>query len=135
LVAPDPEIIPAEWVAVVDAMAAYVPTRARCQSSPKRIAAMGRIAKQFGSTAPVDAVHGYAAMHFAKPASNGFDPETNFHVETIWGGKVAKYLDADREARDAGRLRPYTAEPRDSVREMTLRIAARIKSERGWLDG
>lgn len=131
----EPEVISAEWGEVVDAMSAYVPSRAGCRSSAKRSASMAKVAKQFGPTAPVDAIHGYAAMHFGKPASNGFDPEVNFTVETIWSGKVAKYLDADREARDSGRVRPYLACQKDSVRDMTLRIAAQIKSERGWLDG
>lgn len=126
-----PEVVGPEWGAVVDAMAAYVPSRATCRSSQKRLMTMSRVAKLFGPTAPVDAVHGYAAMHFGKPASNGFDPETTFTVETIWRpSNIAKYLDADRAAQAAGRFRPYTAEGRDSVRDTTQRVFELIKAER-----
>lgn len=131
LVPIEPEVIGAGWAAVVDAMAAYVPSRSTCRSSPKRLSAMSKVAKVFGPTAPVDAIHGYAAMHFGKPASNGFDPEVTFTVETIWRpSNVAKYLDADRAAQAEGRFRPYTVEPRDSVRDTTQRVFELIKAER-----
>lgn len=131
LVPVEPEVIGPGWAAVVDAMAAYVPSRSTCRSSPKRLSAMSKVAKAFGPTAPVDAIHGYAAMHFGKPASNGFDPEVTFTVETIWRpSNVAKYLDADRAAQAEGRFRPYTVEPRDSVRDTTQRVFELIKAER-----
>lgn len=133
-----PDVVSSDWGAVVDAMAAYQPSKARCVETPERRATMRRIAAAYGSTAPADAVHGYAALHFTRHHRGDFDPWKNFTLDTIWRpSKLAKYLDADREAREAGRHRPYgpSTSPADSMAADVIDIAARIRQERGWANG
>lgn len=129
-----PIVISPEWGSVVDAMAAYVSSRARCIETPARRSALRKIASAYGPTAPVDAIHGYAALHFTRRATGDFDPERNFTLDTIWRpSKVAKYLDADREAREAGRVRPYgqPGSADSSLESTVVSIFDRIKAERG----
>lgn len=129
-----PIVISPEWGAVVDAMAAYVASRARCIETPARRSALRKIASAHGPTAPVDAIHGYAALHFTRKPTGDFNPETNFTLDTIWRpSKVAKYLDADREAREAGKVRPYAQHggSDSSLENTVVSIFDRIKAERG----
>lgn len=127
-----PSVISAEWGAVVDAMAAYVPSRARCIETPARRSALRKIASTYGATAPVDAIHGYAALHFTREPRGDFNPETNFTLDTIWRpSKVAKYLDADREAREAGRARPYGRPGGGGLDSTVVNIFEAIKRDRG----
>lgn len=131
------EVISPEWGTVVDALAAYVPSRARCIETPVRRARLRKLLKEFGPTAPVDAIHGYAALHFCGPRSPAFDPERNFTLETIWGQKVGKYLDADREAAESGMARPYAKSNGQgpSLQKTVVSIFDRIKAERGEMLG
>lgn len=131
------EVISPEWGEVVDALAAYVPSRARCVETPARRARLRKLLTEFGPTAPVDAIHGYAALHFCGPRSPAFDPERNFTLETIWGQKVGKYLDADREAAESGMARPYVKSNGQgpSLQKTVVSIFDRIKAERGEMLG
>lgn len=93
--------------------------------TPQRRARMRSVAEDYGPAAPVDSFHGFVAYH----AAGGRWPQqlANFTPDTVWrASNVAKYLEADAEARDRGQTRPYAGAPAEPAwMAQTRRIAAR----------
>ena len=97
------------WEQVLQTFSSYLPRDSRLVLSKKRRTLMMRVEKEFGPGSAVDAVNGYAALHFMEPAGRGFDPMKTFNPECCWSDKIGKYLDANNIARDSGLTPPYQA--------------------------
>lgn len=77
----------------------------------------------------VSAVHGYAYYH-RKSGANGFDPTSHLTPETIFRpSNFPKYLDAMRDAEQAGKKPPFRLGP-ESDSERYARIAREMEAEK-----
>lgn len=95
----------AVWPDVVAAFAEYG-RKIDPTPSASRARAVERVERDFGAGAAVRAVHGYAAMH--RRPSAGYDARTHHTPETVLRAtNVAKYLEAETEARAAGNSPPF----------------------------
>ena len=105
------------WADVLAAFAAYGrPLRA---FGPERRKALERVVRNYGPEAPVEAVHGFIALHFFSREGkarrkDGWNPWHYFRPETVFrmGGnghdpKVDKYLDAYGQALEHGLEAPF----------------------------
>ena len=112
------------WGQVNDARGEYLPGATGLRLDARRGARLVAIRADYGKSAHTDAVHGYVAFHLSRSAQRrgDFDPMQYFVPETFWKASgVAKYLDADRAARDAGLQRPYSADQIESGSEARVR--------------
>ncbi len=116
------------WNDVNSTLQAYMPRNTGLTLSDARRKRMLKVEKDFGDGSAVAALNGYAAIHLTKAPDGDFDPPRNFNPETCWGPKkIAKYIDADRVARDSGLIPPYgPPSPLDTKRTQISQILEHV---------